>query len=382
MAQKITRRALGLATAATAAYAQSDTKYGGALEGFESKVNAAEFDPVAWTLDRYQSAPLRLTFRAENRKQAEAWQKHLRAKLVNLVGGFPAQRSPLRPQTLEVREFPGYRREKFWFESRPGLGVLAYLITPVNAKTPLPVTICIPGHGRGVDDIVGIDEYGKDRADKPGYQRDYALQAAEHGMAALAIEPMAFGCRRDRITAKKGLGSTACQPAAGAALLLGETMIGWRVYDVMRAIDWIESRPDLDSKRVGCMGISGGGTCTLFSAALETRIRAAFVSGYLNTFRASVVSLSHCIDNYVPGILNWAEMYDVAGLIAPRPLFSEGGDRDPIFPVGATRESFTRVKKVYDVFGAPDAAQQEIFSGVHEFHGARGLPFLAKALGA
>jgi dienelactone hydrolase len=382
MAQKITRRALGLATAATAAYAQSDAKYGGALEGFESKVNAEKFDPVAWTLDRYQAAPLRLTFRAESRKQAEAWQKSLCAKLVDLVGGFPTQRSLLRPQTLEVREFPTYQREKFWFESRPGVGVLAYLITPVNAKTPLPVTICIPGHGRGVDDIVGIDEYGKDRADKPGYQRDYALQAAEHGMAALAIEPMAFGCRRDRITAKKGLGSTACQPAAGAALLLGETMIGWRVYDVMRSIDWIESRAELDPKRVGCMGISGGGTCTLFSAALEPRIRAAFVSGYLNTFRASIVSLSHCIDNYVPGILNWAEMYDVAGLIAPRPLFSEGGDRDPIFPVAATRESFARVKKVYEVFGAPDAAQQEIFSGVHEFHGARGLPFLAKALGA
>jgi len=65
----------------------------------------------------------------------------------------------------------------------------------------------------------------------------------------------------------------------------------------------------------------------LFSAALEPRIRAAMVSGYLNTFRDSVFSLSHCIDNYVPGILNWAEMYDIAGLIAPRPLFAESGER-------------------------------------------------------
>ena len=65
----------------------------------------------------------------------------------------------------------------------------------------------------------------------------------------------------------------------------------------------------------------------MFSAALEPRIRAAFISGYLNTFRDSIMSLSHCIDNYVPGILNWAEMYDVAGLIAPRPLFAESGDQ-------------------------------------------------------
>ena len=54
----------------------------------------------------------------------------------------------------------------------------------------------------------------------------------------------------------------------GAALLFGETMIGWRVYDVMRAIDWMETRPEVDAQRVGCVGISGGGTCTVFSAAL------------------------------------------------------------------------------------------------------------------
>jgi hypothetical protein len=94
------------------------------------------------------------------------------------------------------------------------------------------------------------------------------------------------------------------------------------------------------------------------------------------------MSLSHCIDNYVPGILHWAEMYDVAGLIAPRPLFSEGGDKDPIFPVAATRESYSRARRVYEVFGAPDSIQQEIFEGVHEFHGVRGLPFLIENLKA
>jgi dienelactone hydrolase len=157
-------------------------------------------------------------------------------------------------------------------------------------------------------------------------------------------------------------------------------MIGWRVWDVMRAIDWIGTRPELDAARIGCMGISGGGTCTLFSAALDVRIKAAFVSGYLNTFRDSIMSVSHCIDNYVPGILNWAENYDIAGLIAPRPLFSEGGDRDPIFPVAATRESYARAKRVYEVFGASSRVQQEIFEGDHMFHGVRGLPFLADAL--
>jgi dienelactone hydrolase len=338
-------------------------------------------DPVQWTLDTYQSAPLQLTFKATSQGEAEIWQQQLRTKLTELLGGFPA-RTPLTPQTMEVRDFPTYRREKFTFQSRPGVSVVAYLLTPkLKPGPPHPVVVCIPGHGRGVNDIVGIDEHGNDRTVKEGYEYDFAIQAVEHGMAAVAIEPMGFGYRRDPLTIKKGgAKASACQPAAGAALLFGQTMVGWRVWDVMRTIDWIETRPELDASRVGCMGISGGGTCTQFSAALDTRIKAAFVSGYLNTFRDSIMSMSHCIDNYVPGILNWAENYDVASLIAPRFFFSEGGDQDPIFPPHATRASFAKVKHVYEVFGVPEKAQQQIFSGEHVFHGEKGLPFLAASL--
>ncbi len=391
MGTRISRRELALAVAGIASAEQagiasaeqSDKReYGGALEGMATRVDLESFDPVRWTMQRHSSAPLRLTFNAKTRNEAEVWQRALRSKLIELIGSFPDQRGPLRAQTLEVREFPNYKREKFVFESRPGVGVLGYLITPANARAPIPAVVCVPGHGRGVDDIVGIDEHGNDRTNQPGYEKDFALQATEHGLAAVAIEPMAFGCRRDSLTRGKGPSAYACQPVAGSALLLGETMIGWRVFDVMRAIDWIETRAELNAKRVGCMGISGGGTCTLFATALEPRIRAAMVSGYLNTFRASIMSMSHCMDNYIPGILQWAEMYDVAGLIAPRPLICEGGDRDPIFPVEAARESFARVKNIYQVFGAADVVQHDVFAGIHEFNGARGLPFLSAALTA
>jgi dienelactone hydrolase len=382
MAKAITRRQFGKAAAAASALVPGGlaAERNERTNDMTKTVESTELDPLGWTMDRYQQVPLRLTFRASSKADAELWQRQLRQKLTELLGGFP-ERTPLRARTLSVQDRPGFRREKFMFESRPGVGVMAYLLTPATGKPPFATVVCVPGHGRGVDDIVGIDENGKDRTDKPGYQHDFAIQAVEHGLAAVAIEPMAFGWRRDAVNREKGPGTSACQPVAGSALLMGETMIGWRVWDTMRAIDWIESRPELDKDRVGCMGISGGGTCTQFSSALDTRIKAAFVSGYMNTFRASIMSVSHCIDNYVPGILNWAENYDVAGLIAPRYLFSEGGDHDPIFPAVATRESFARVKKVYEVFGVPDRAQQEIFSGEHEFHGARGLPFIVEALG-
>lgn len=384
--RRMSRREVGKIALASAAALESEQsmpaqqKYASALDGFEAKVNMTDFDPVIFTKKLHDAAPLRMTFQARTRAAAQEWQKTLRAKLIELLGDLPAQPGPLQHQTLDVREFPAYTREKFVFQSRPGSAVLGYLLTPKAAKAPHAAVVCIPGHGRGVDDIVGIDQRGNDRTVKEGYQFDYAVQVAEHGMAAVAIEPMAFGCRRDPLTEAKGAGTTACQPTAGSALLLGQTMIGWRAYEVMRTIDWIAARRELDAARVGCMGISGGGTATLFVSAIDTRIRAAFASCSLNTFRDSIMSVSHCIDNYVPGILNWAEMYDVAGLIAPRPFFAESGEKDNIFPIAASRASFAKVKQIYQVFGAAEMAGQETFDAAHSFWGRQGLPFLAKHL--
>ncbi|MPZ19134.1 MAG: acetylxylan esterase [Luteitalea sp.] len=362
------------------AQTSAPSDYIGPLTGVTKGIEDRQFDPVVYTRDLYAAAPRRLRFRARTRGEAEEWQKTLRTKLTELVGDLPTERPPLRPITLETRTFPGYTREKVVFDSRPGVSVLAYLLLPVKARPPAAVMICVPGHGRGVDDIVGIDEQGSDRTDKPGYAHDFAIQVAEAGMAALAIEPMGFGCRRDPINARKGLDRKACEPVAGGALLVGQTMIGWRVWDVMRTLDYIATRSELDQSRVGCMGISGGGTVTLFSTALDQRIRVALVSGYLNTFRDSIGSLAHCIDNYVPGILNWAEMHDVGGLIAPRPLFVESGERDNIFPIRASIESFNEVQKIYSVFGAQDQVEQEVFPDEHLFWGKRGIPFLARHL--
>lgn len=340
----------------------------------------ARFDPVAYSRERHQSAPLRYKFNATTPMAAKSWQRKLRQKVAELVGGFPASGVDLKPRVLETKDLGSYTREKLVFTSRPGMEVYAYLLKPKAVAGKAPVMVCVPGHGRGVDDIVGIDEKGNQRTDKAGYQADFAIQFVEQGLAALAIEPLAFGHRRDPINAAKGPNNNSCQPSAGAALLFGETMIGWRAYDVMRAIDYVETRRDLDAKRVGCVGISGGGTCTLFATALDTRIQAAMVSGYLNTFRDCILSLAHCMDNYVPGILNWAEMSDVAGLIAPRALFVESGELDRIFPLAGFKEGFEATKKVYAVMGATDAIGMEVHPGAHVFHGVQGVPFVSKYL--
>jgi hypothetical protein len=86
------------------------------------------------------------------------------------------------------------------------------------------------------------------------------------------------------------------------------------------------------------------------------------------------------MDNFVPGILEWAEMHDVAGLIAPRPFFAESGEKDNIFPIEAAQASFSHVRRIYDVFGAADRIEHDVFPGEHSFWGKRGVPFLVKHL--
>lgn len=348
------------------------------LGGFD--VKDRQLDSLQYCLTSYERVRPSMSFTAKNERAARAWQRRVRVKLTELVGGFPANRSALRPRVLEKKNLGGYVREKVIFQSRDNLTVFGYLLLPKNISKPVPAVVCLPGHGRGCDDIVGIAEDGTQRATKSGYSRDFALQVVEHGYAAFAIEQLAFGCRRDEAARKKGPGQSSCQPAAGAALLVGQTMVGWRVWDTIRALDYLSTRPEIDAARFATMGISGGGTTSLFTAALDERVKIGVVSGYFNTFRDSIVSLSHCIDNYVPGILNYVEMPDLAGLVAPRGLFVESGTRDNIFPVGASRRAFDEARGMYAVFAAPEKIGQEVFEGGHVFHGKGAFEFLQKWL--
>jgi dienelactone hydrolase len=356
----------------------AQAQYRGPLADFNP--DDREFDSLRFCLNAYERVTPSLGFSATDLRTARRWQKQVRGKLTDLVGGFPPRRAALRPQVLEKKTLRGYTREKIVFQSRDGLSVFGYLLLPERRTQPLPAVVCLPGHGRGVDDIVGINEDGSQRAARGGYQNDFAVQTVERGYAAFAIEQLAFGCRRDEAARRKGAGQSSCQPAAGAALLLGQTMVGWRVWDVMRALDYLTTRPEIDARRLATMGISGGGTISYFTAALDDRVKLAVVSGYFNTFRDSILSRSHCIDNYVPGILNVVEMYDLAGLIAPRGLFVESGTRDPIFPVEATRTAIAKARRIYEVFGVPQQMGHEIFEGDHEFHGQGAFEFLKQWL--
>lgn len=352
------------------------------MDKLNPKPASEEFDSLAYSLARYAQSPRNLAFRAGTIEEAKRWRTDARAKLAELIGIVGVERVPLEPKWGEVVAKSGYSRRTVTFSTRAGMSAFAYWLLPNDRAKKLPTMICLPGHGRGVDDLVGIDDEGNERDHYDGYQHDYALQFVRNGYATLALEPLGFGHRRD-LAACKGNGSTSsCQPASGSALMLGETMVGWRVWDVIRAIDFLSELPEADPAKIGVMGISGGGTVSLYAGALDERIFATFLSCSFCTFKDSIYSISHCIDNYVPGILKWFEASDLAALIAPGRLFCEAGADDKIFPRHGVESALASASAAYRVWNAPDALCSAFFDAGHVFDGKAAFVKLNSWFGA
>jgi len=128
------------------------------------------------------------------------------------------------------------------------------------------------------------------------------------------------------------------------------------------------------------MGNSGGGNISVFSAALLPRISFAMPSCYFCTFRDSIMSIRHCADNYVPGLLQYAEMADVMGLFAPKLVVIVAGKEDTIFPIRGVREGFRALKRIYRACGAEDRCHLVVGSGGHRFYSDLAWPVMLKEL--
>jgi len=338
-------------------------------------------DSNTFCLSEYDALKPALSFSASSPARARQWQAIARRKLIDRLGGFPSARVPLNAEMLETRDFGSYTREQIVFDTRHNLTALGYLLVPKARTAPLPAVVCFSGHGRGVADIIGMNDDGSQRAERGvGYAKDYALQCVEHGYVTFAVEQLALGARRDEAARKAGPAENSCRPAACAAVLLGQSMAAWRVWDAMRAIDYLETRPEVDAKRIATLGASGGGTTSLLTGATDERVKLAMVSAYFNTFRDSIVSISHCPDNYVPGLLNDMEMYDISGLVAPRFLFVESGRNDRIFPIAGSQFAAAKAKGIYSGFGVPEHFGYAIHEGAHEFNGVAAFDFMKQWL--
>ena len=307
-----------------------------------------------------------------------AWQRKLRRKVRQLVGDMPEERVSLDVRSLWKRDHPLGTIEKIVFTSESHADVPAFVCLPGEATPPYTTFVCIQGHSTGMHNSIAVGrEDNTEPIDVPG-DRDFGLLCMARGIAALCIEQRSFGERREQVQEK--IGPHGCHDATMHALMLGRTLIGERVFDVDRGIDYLESRGDADMDRIGVMGNSGGGTISLFSAALLPRIRYAMPSSYFCTFRDSIMSIYHCMDNYVPGLLKYAEMADVMGLFAPKPVVLVAGKEDSIFPISGVLEAYGKLREIYTAAGAADRCHLVIGNEGHRFYAKEAWPKMLREI--
>ena len=316
-----------------------------------------------------------LSFRATSVDEWRAWRTELTGRLTDLLGGFPEQRQPLNATVTERVEEEAFVRERVVFESESGVTVPVYVLLPRGAAPgrAMPAVLCLHGHGRGKDDVVGIAATPKERQQRiRALNYDYGRRFAERGYVVLAPDARPFGER-----AADGM---TCAWAMTAGLLLGKTLVGLRVWDAMRAIDYLQTRAEVDPERIGCVGFSWGGTHTIYTAALDDRIKAAVVSGYFGAFGEMLIETEECPCQYVPHLLRYADLPDLVALIAPRPLLIEHGTEDPQATVEVVQDAYARVADTYRLVGVADRLDLDPFPGGHRFSGAKAFAWMDRWL--
>ncbi len=326
----------------------------------------------------------KFSFKANNPHEVKEWQDEFRQELMEILG-IPKIIArgicQLNPVCINTVKLDDHIREEWEITSEPGYRIPFYVLKPLEQKEPLPLVIAVHGHGKyAKDTYVGILHNEEDRIQTVRGERDIALQAVREGYIAIAPDQRGFAKTRSQKDIEED-NKTSCRTMQMHALLFGRTLIGERAYDISRIIDYAATRTDIDSEKIVVTGNSGGGTTTLFAAAVDTRISVAIPSCYFCTFEGSIGSMWHCMCNYVPGIMTLGEMYDVAGLVAPRPFLAVAGRQDHIFPITATEKAFEELCKVYKAAGFPKRCELYVGEGGHRYYKARVWPFVKEWLG-
>ncbi len=278
-------------------------------------------------------------FTATNAGEAGLWQKQARHQLFALMmGGGKPERSPLGVKILQRIDMPagGYVLEEVSLQSLPDRRVHAWLAAPRIASGKVGAVLALHGHGGTGGEVVrgeGLYWYGRALAEK-----GYVVIAPDIGQHALQHTNW--------------------------------TLMGERTWDALRCLDYLESRPEVDSARFAVAGLSLGGETAMYVTALDERIKAACSSGWLTT--VANMKNGHCPCFNFPGLEESFDFADIFACVAPRPLVLEIGEKERApggFPVEIARGAFAEILAAYRVFGAETNAVLDVHPGGHVFHG-------------
>ena len=269
-------------------------------------------------------------------RNLEDWQKkrpELRRRLLEMLGLDPLPaRTPLEVQITGRLEHPVYHIEKIVFQSMPGLYVTGNFYVPAGSPRSLPTILYLCGH---MPHPLGAKFHYQDRG----------IWFASHGYACLVLDTLEYG-------ELAGIHHGTHSLNLWNWLSLGYTPAGVEVWNAIRALDYLETRPEVDARRIGLTGISGGGAMTWYTAAVDERVAVAAPVCSTLTFGSQAkhwVARGQCDCIYYHNTYQ-LDFPVVGALIAPRPLLMVSARKDSIFPPDGYHEAYRRAKKIYDLY--------------------------------
>lgn len=275
-----------------------------------------------------------------------AQQKTSREALRKVIGPFP-EKTPLNPEVTGIYEGDGYRMEKVVYESMPGYHVTAALYLPEGAeRNPAPAVIYCSGHS-----IEGF---------RSNVYQWVSINLVKKGFAVLAFDPVGQGERYQYWNTELGEstigGPTREHSYPGTqAFLSGLSLARYMIWDGIRSVDYLETRPEVDSSRIGITGRSGGGTQSSYIAAMDERITAAAPECYITSYRRLLESIGpqDAEQNFYHGIAEGVDHLDILLARAPKPTMMITTTRD-FFSIQGARETFARAREAWKALGSED----------------------------
>ena len=271
--------------------------------------------------------------------------RYVRERMIEALGGLP-ERTPLNARVVGVIEQDDYRIEKVIFESQPRFYVTANLYLPKRGQPPFPGVLFPLGHEAGAKA-------------NPVWQQ-ILVSLARRGYVALAWDTVGQGERvqlyDEDFRESKVVRSTTEHTVLGIqCLLVGDSLARYTIWDGLRALDYLLSRKEVDSSRIGCTGNSGGGTHTAYLSALDDRIHVAAPSCYITSWQRLLETIGpqdaeQCLPPWLGDGLDHA---DFIYAFAPKPFLILSAIRD-FFSIRGARETFEETRRVYTALGAPE----------------------------
>ena len=280
----------------------------------------------------------------------------------------------------ETVEFADHQRQSVILHAAGVTELPIYLLTPKGARDGTrPGIVALHGHGPfGHDSVVGIDSTPERAENIEAANYDFGRQLVRQGYVVVAPCFTPFGRRLDSTEAYRG--NDACAIAFVRMQLLGRNLMSENLRDALWALEFLARNSAVDTDRIGCVGLSYGGRMTMLATAVEPRIRVAVISGALNVMQERIGGRYSCGAQVIPGLLEFGDVPEIAGLIAPRPALWEVGQRDGLMVKEWIPGAWERIQRVYRALGSEEHLSMDSFDGHHRWNGVLATPLLASIL--